>query len=117
MASKAYEYTLAVPAGLTPQIRIGTSSGWLMVYAERRADVLIAASHPATRQPGFGAEGALDLSALFRPSTTIILRCPERSDLLVGTASGKVRCEGPIGRLRATTASGSIFVEDARVLE
>jgi DUF4097 and DUF4098 domain-containing protein YvlB len=50
-------------------------------------------------------------------SKTIEVVCPEGSDVILGTSSGKVTLEGPLGDVRITGSSGSMHVEQARSLD
>lgn len=50
-------------------------------------------------------------------SSSIEVVCPEGSDVILGTSSGRVTLEGPLGDVRITGSSGSIHVEAARSLD
>jgi DUF4097 and DUF4098 domain-containing protein YvlB len=48
-----------------------------------------------------------------RSSGRVVLRCPENSNLIVGTSSGAVELHGRFGDVRVTTTSGSVHLENA----
>jgi DUF4097 and DUF4098 domain-containing protein YvlB len=50
-------------------------------------------------------------------SKSIEVVCPEGSDVILGTSSGKVALEGPLGDVRITGSSGSVHVARARSLD
>ena len=50
-------------------------------------------------------------------SNSVEVVCPEGTDVILGTASGKVTLEGPLGDVRITASSGSMHVEQARSLD
>jgi DUF4097 and DUF4098 domain-containing protein YvlB len=50
-------------------------------------------------------------------SKTIEVVCPEGTDLILGTSSGKVTLMGPLGDVRVTGSSGSMHVEEARSID
>jgi DUF4097 and DUF4098 domain-containing protein YvlB len=50
-------------------------------------------------------------------SKSIEVVCPEGSDVILGTSSGKVSIEGPLGDVRITGSSGSVHIEQARSLD
>lgn len=49
--------------------------------------------------------------------SSIELGCPVGTDVVIGAASGSVRCTGRLGRVAITTASGAIEVEDAASID
>lgn len=50
-------------------------------------------------------------------SHSIEVTCPEGSDVILGTSSGKVVLQGPLGDVRITGSSGTVHVEAARSLD
>ncbi len=57
-------------------------------------------------------EGMLRIHRL--PHADLIeVRCPSRTDVTVGTVSGRVDLEGPLGAVRVATVSGKVRVDDA----
>jgi len=50
-------------------------------------------------------------------SKSIEVVCPEGTDVILGTSSGKVELVGPLGDVRVTGSSGSMHVEQARSLD
>jgi len=50
-------------------------------------------------------------------SANIEVTCPEGTDLILGTSSGKVSLEGTFGDVRVTNSSGSVHIEEVRSLD
>jgi DUF4097 and DUF4098 domain-containing protein YvlB len=50
-------------------------------------------------------------------SKSIEVICPEGSDVILGTSSGRVSLEGALGDVRITASSGTVDVEQARSLD
>jgi DUF4097 and DUF4098 domain-containing protein YvlB len=50
-------------------------------------------------------------------SSTIEVVCPEGSDLILGTSSGRVTLEGSFGDVRVTNSSGSVYISEARSVD
>jgi DUF4097 and DUF4098 domain-containing protein YvlB len=50
-------------------------------------------------------------------SGTVSVACPEGSDVILGTSSGKVNLEGRLGDVRITSSSGSVHVGAVRSLD
>jgi DUF4097 and DUF4098 domain-containing protein YvlB len=46
-------------------------------------------------------------------ASPLVVRCPAGSDVTVGTISGRVALEGPLGEVRVATVSGKVHVADA----
>lgn len=93
-----------VPAPL--QLRIATSSGKVTVTADDRSDVVVERG-----DVGPPIDGVVEV----RPeqgSASVVVRCPEGADLVVGTASGSVELRGRLGSVSVTSASGSIRVSE-----
>ncbi|HEY5874814.1 MAG TPA: DUF4097 family beta strand repeat-containing protein [Ilumatobacteraceae bacterium] len=49
--------------------------------------------------------------------SSIEIGCPTGTDVVVGAASGSVRCTGRLGRVAITTTSGAIEIEDAASID
>ena len=90
-----------------PEVRITTGSGSITVIGEPRdgvstdGDALVQVDGPSIKVAGKKA------------SRSLTVRCPEGSDVVVGTRSGSLRFQGRLGAVRATTMSGRIEVADA----
>lgn len=91
-------------------LRIDSRSGRVNIFAEARPDILLA-SESTTYEATL--DGALAVSSI-RGSSTITVRCPMGTNLVVGTTSGTITVTGRAGDLRATSASGSVVVDSAR---
>ena len=106
--------TLAVPGHA--ELHLTTRSGRVTVTAEDRDDVLIESGAPREDRIERDATGRISLSAV-KPSSSLEVRCPTGSDLVVGTISGKVRLSGQFGGVRVTTVSSNVEVDRADVLD
>jgi DUF4097 and DUF4098 domain-containing protein YvlB len=60
------------------------------------------------------ADGSVRIDS---PSRNLEVTCPEGADVILGTASGKVRLTGRFGDVRVTSASGSVKVEAVASLD
>jgi DUF4097 and DUF4098 domain-containing protein YvlB len=49
--------------------------------------------------------------------TSVEVTCPERTDVVIGAASGSVRCTGRLGRVAITTSSGRVEIEEAASID
>jgi hypothetical protein len=90
-----------------PEVRIASTSGAVTVVAEVRDDVVAEGG----AQIDAAADGSIEVS-LARGSTSITVRCPEGSDIVVGTRSGSLRLEGRLGSVMANTISGRIDADN-----
>jgi DUF4097 and DUF4098 domain-containing protein YvlB len=52
-----------------------------------------------------------------KPSKPVVVRCPEGTDLVLGTVSGNVEVKGTVGAVKVATVSGNIRVEHAASLD
>lgn len=89
-------------------LKIVTTSGRVRVIGEDRGDAVVEAPGPRR---------VLDGSEVRTTSKAVELRVPAGTDLVVGTASGTVLLEGPLGSTRVTTASGAITAEDVASID
>lgn len=89
------------------EIRIASGSGSIVVVAEPRADV---DAGPGGLQK---VEDGVVKVVGHRNSTKLTVRCPEGSDVTIGSRSGSIRLHGRFGAVRAQTMSGKIDVPDA----
>jgi len=101
---------MEVPATAAPaRLTIAARSGSIMVRSERRADVEV-----------HGAKVRLEPDGSTRiesASGNIDVICPEGSDVILGTSSGKVSLEGSLGDVRVTSSSGGVHIEEVRSLD
>jgi hypothetical protein len=91
-----------------PQVRVTAHSGSITVVGEPRDDVAVDQGRLETADDGW-----LEI----RPRGSATVRCPEGSDVVVGTLSGSLIFDGPLGEVRATTASGSVRVDRVSSLD
>lgn len=89
------------------RVRVSTASGRVTVVGERRDDIVVTSGK---RTETTSAGDALDV-VMTTSSDDIDVRCPLGTDVVVGSASGRVVLRGRLGAARVTTASGSIQVE------
>jgi DUF4097 and DUF4098 domain-containing protein YvlB len=97
-----------VPLTAPPQLRVVATSGSITVIAESRADV---DSSGARITPD--DDGGWKITGR-KSSQSMTIRCPEGSDVMVGTRSGRVTLKGRLGDVRVQTASGHIEVDRVR---
>jgi hypothetical protein len=91
-----------------PEVRITAGSGSITVIGEARDDVVVDGDADVHR----GHDGAIEIASR-RRSRSMTVRCPEGASVMVGSRSGRLRLSGRLGKVRATTLSGSIDVEEA----
>jgi DUF4097 and DUF4098 domain-containing protein YvlB len=111
---------IAFPESAEKQLAVATSSGDVTVVGEARDDVEVG----GVRRDRIGSrlgvqvgpEGRIDVVPAKR-SQDIEIRCPEGTDVMVGTTSGKVILEGRLGEARVTTVSGSVSAEEVENLD
>src|SRR5436190_13954302 len=89
-------------AGL--EVRVATSSGSVRIVGEARDDV--AADGASVKVDGTTVNVVGE-----RSSGSLVIRCPEDADLVVGTRSGSLEIRGRVGSVRYTTLSGSLRAE------
>ena len=89
------------------RVRVSTTSGRITVIGERRDDIVVTTGGRTTAAP---VTDEVDV-VMTASSDRVEVRCPVGTDVVVGTASGKVELEGHLGEARVTTASGSIQVD------
>jgi DUF4097 and DUF4098 domain-containing protein YvlB len=89
-------------------LEIATRSGAVIVRARpiARPEVL---SGPAEIQP----DGVVRAGF----SGRIEIACPEGTDVIIGSSSGRIECHGRLGRVAVTGHSGRIEIEEARDIE
>jgi DUF4097 and DUF4098 domain-containing protein YvlB len=106
-----------VPAGTTPEIRIGTASGRVTISTWDRPAIEVSASRPPRQRFDLREDGLLDLTHAFGASAIIEINCPVGTNATIGTASGRVQANGSLGRLSVTSVSGNVALQHARVAE
>ncbi len=110
------ELTLDIPGHL--ELRVGTRSGRVSVQAEDRDDLYIESDAPIREEKiGIDATGRVALKSSRGGSGWLKLRVPAGADLAIGTVSGNVELRGSLGRVRITTVSGRIEVEQAEAVD
>ena len=96
----------------------GTAPERLTITARSGSIVVRTASGPGIEATGAKVKLEGDGSTRIEGgSQKIDVVCPEGTDLILGTSSGKVSLEGPLGDVRITGSSGSMRVEQARSLD
>src|SRR5947207_13589613 len=86
-----------------PEVRVSTSSGSIRVVGEPRDGVAV--------EGGIVKVDGDTVNVVSKGSTSLIVRCPESADLVIGTRSGSLELRGRVGALRFTTLSGSLRAE------
>ena len=91
---------------MTPtEVRITTSSGSVRVIGEPRHDVVSEGGRVAVEGSSVTVHGKKS------GSSSLVVRCPEGTDLVIGTRSGSLEVRGRVGEVRFTTMSGSVRAE------
>jgi len=108
---------VVLPVRGRPRLRVTTRSGRVTITAEERPDILIESGAPPVSEIGSDATGQITLTSARWGSASIEIRCPIGTDVVVGTASGRVELNGNLGEVRVTTASGAIQVDRAELLD
>lgn len=108
---------VVLPARGRPRLRLTTRSGRVTVTAEERQDITIEAGLPSDPDIDIDERGFIVLTSARGGSARLEVRCPTGTDVVVGTASGRVELHGGFGEVRVTTASGSIEVDRAETLD
>ena len=89
-----------------PRLRVSAVSGRVTIVGEDRDDVSI---DPEGEQE-LHEDGSIEVKP-HRRSSSVRVRCPEGTEVMVGTVSGNVDLEGSLGAVRVTSRSGSITVD------
>jgi DUF4097 and DUF4098 domain-containing protein YvlB len=98
------------PASEHPVVRVTSRSGSVLVIGEHRTDILV----DGTERADVTADGTLEVSG---GSSSVEVRCPGGSDVIVGSGSGGVELRGRLGDARVTVGSGSITVDEVERLD
>lgn len=87
-------------------VRIATTTGRVRVIAEDRDDVEVDGRATVVTDAG--------RTTVESVSDALVVRVPIGCDVVVGTVSGKVETQGPLGELAIVAVSGRVSVEQAR---
>jgi DUF4097 and DUF4098 domain-containing protein YvlB len=104
------ERTLWAMAGPTP-IHVSTRSGKVIVTAAPHHDL-----HVIGGVINRYDDGTADIRRE-RGADKIEVRCPDDTDVTIGTVSGSVECEGMLGAVRISTVSGKVRVTYAKTVD
>lgn len=104
--------TFDVPAGTVATLRIESRSGRIEVVAEPRQDVLVERGQ-ARLAPAGDVRVVVEVRASSGGSDRTEIRCPEGTNVIAGSASGRVALRGRFGAVKVGTASGRIEVGSA----
>ncbi len=86
-------------------VRISSAGHRLRIVAEPRPDVLVEGD-ATVRSDG-------SCTTIDSVRDRIVVRVPVGADLVIGTRSGRVDVDGPVGRIAVVSSSGRISVADA----
>jgi DUF4097 and DUF4098 domain-containing protein YvlB len=92
-----------------PRLTIAARSGSILVRAGAGAE--IAAKGAKVQREDDGS------ARVESRSGDMEVTCPEGTDLILGTSSGKVHLEGRLGDVRVTASSGRVRIEAARSVD
>lgn len=107
---------VSIPVPGNAELHLMTRSGRVTVVGEERQDVLIESGAPSDGIES-DATGRVRLSSAKGGSSSLEIRCPAGSDVVIGTMSGRVELRGTLGAVRVTTVSSDIDVERADALD
>ena len=96
----------------TERLHISNRSGAIRVTAEPGAALDVGGAEVERDPEGGGLRVRCSKS-----SKPIVVRCPEGTDLVLGTVSGNVQVQGPAGAVKVATVSGDIRVDSAASLD
>jgi len=98
----------ATPRPGVGALEVATRSGSVVVRARAvtQPEVLRGAAT-------IGADGVVRAP----PSGSVEIACPEGTDVVIGSSSGRIECHGRLGRVAVTGASGRISIEAAREVD
>jgi hypothetical protein len=85
-----------------------------------RSGSIVVRTGPGPEIEARGAKVHLEPDGSYRiesGSNSMEVTCPEGTDLILGTSSGKVHLEGRLGDVRVTASSGSVHIEAARRID
>ena len=84
-------------------LEIATRSGAVIVRARPIAQPEVLSGSAEIRADGVVRAGA---------SGRIEIACPEGTDVIIGSSSGRIECHGPLGRVAITGHSGRVSIEE-----
>jgi DUF4097 and DUF4098 domain-containing protein YvlB len=93
-------------------LNVSTRSGRVRIEGREGSGLHVQGGEVSTDE-----DGALRVTAAKGGSHFVDVVCPAGSDVIVGTASGRVELVGSLGDVRVTTASGKIEIERARSID
>src|SRR3954451_24179529 len=94
------------------RLNVSTRSGRVRVEAREGAGLRVEGANIEQ-----DADGTTRITAATGGSQSVDIVCPAETDVIVGTASGRIELVGPLGDVRVTTASGKITIEHARSVD
>lgn len=101
--------TTDVDATEPATVRIASTSHRIHVIAEHRADIAVG-GRAARRDDG-------RLVTIDEVRSSLEIRVPVGTDLVVGCTSGRIRVSGPVGHVSATTQSSRIDIDGASSID
>jgi ferric-dicitrate binding protein FerR (iron transport regulator) len=100
-----------------PSLCLTARSGRITVTGEERPDVVFESGVSSARDVAQDATGRIAVTSARWGSAALEVRCPTGTNVVVGTASGRVELRGRLGEVRVTTLSGRIEVDQAEALD
>lgn len=97
-----------IGAATRRSLRVSSRSGHVEVIAEPRSDVIALKGGRSV-----SLEEEDERLTLSSRSSSLELRVPEGTDVVIGTVSGTVTCVGPLGHVAVNTISARITIEQA----
>lgn len=101
--------TFPVPEGRDVTLRIENRSARIEVVAEPRSDVVVERGL-ARQSEGDAGRLLVEVRGANGGSDRVEVRCPEGTNVIAGTASGRVALQGRFGAVKVGTASGRIEI-------
>jgi DUF4097 and DUF4098 domain-containing protein YvlB len=89
-------------------LEIATQSGAVIVWARPITQPEVLRGSAEIRADGVVRTGV---------SSRVEIACPEGTDVIIGSTSGRIECHGPLGRVAITGHSGRISVEQAQSID
>jgi DUF4097 and DUF4098 domain-containing protein YvlB len=106
MAHSAVRFPVADSGPAAARVEVTTRSGRVEVFAEDRHDVQV----EGARNVGLERDEIGDHVVADATNGHIVVRCPQGTDVSVGTMSGRVVLTGAFGAVRITTGSGRVEI-------
>ena len=92
----------------TPRLFVTARSARVSVHAQPVAAISVVGGSTQT------VDGDVEVAS---SSNSVEVTVPEGTDVVIGVASGRVECRGPLGAVSVTSTSGHILVESAREVD